>query len=154
MRKFIGPRIKKIRRLSNLPGFSKKKLVSEKSSDNPPILFHSIFGKLLKEKQKLRFNYGIREKQLKFLIKKTKKQEMRKRGAFLKLLEMRLDRLIFTLRFRKTISEARYLVSSKKISVNGVLITSPRFSCCKRDFICSKINRKFHFIGRANLIFC
>ena len=153
MRKFLGPRIKKIRRLLDLPGFSKKKLVPKKLEDRP-LVSRRMFGKLLKEKQKLRFNYGIREKQLKPLIKKTKKQEAQERGAFLKLLEMRLDRLVFSLRFRETIPEARHFINSKKISVNGIMINSPGFPCNKGDFICSDMEKKFHFINRRNLVFC
>ncbi len=74
----------------------------------------------LMEKQKVRFHYGVREKQLVNLIKKCKKDKKRAWVDTLIIsLESRLDNVVFRLNWAPSIAAARQMVSHGAISVNG-----------------------------------
>jgi small subunit ribosomal protein S4 len=79
----------------------------------------SNYGIQLKEKQKLRFMYGLNERQ----FKKTFVEASKLRGVlgedFLKLLESRLDNLVYRIGFAKTRRASRQLVNHGHITVNG-----------------------------------
>merc|ERR1712178_625003 len=72
----------------------------------------------LEEKQKLRFNYGLSEKQLMNYIKEAKRIKGATGNILLQLLEMRLDNVIFRLGLAPTIASARQVVGHKHITVN------------------------------------
>ena len=69
MSRYKGPRLKIIKRLGELPGLTSKKLVS-KNTDSKKKL--SQYGIRLETKQKLRYHYGVTEKQLIRYIKKAR----------------------------------------------------------------------------------
>ena len=74
----------------------------------------------LMEKQKVRFHYGIREKQLVNLIKKCKKDKKRSWVDSLVIsLESRIDNTVFRLNWAPSMAAARQMVSHGAISVNG-----------------------------------
>lgn len=141
MSRYRGPRLRIIRRLGKLPGLTTK--ISKKIS--PPGQHGSSFNKKLsqysirlKEKQKLRFHYGINERQLLNYMKKAKKQKGSSGRLLLTLLEMRLDNIVFRLGFAPTIVAAKQLVSHGHIVVNNKFVNIPSFSCQPKDVIKSK----------------
>ena len=77
------------------------------------------FGVQLREKQKLQFNYGLREKQLSRLVKEARKSDMAAGDKLAELLERRLDNVVFRAGFARTIPAARQLVAHGHIRVNG-----------------------------------
>jgi small subunit ribosomal protein S4 len=87
------------------------------------------------EKQKLRFNYGVTEKQLVSYYKEAKRRKGSTGTLLLELLEARLDCVIHRLGFAPTIPSARQLVNHGHILVNDKLINIPSFICQKNDII-------------------
>lgn len=97
------------------------------------------YGTQLIEKQKMRFTYGLSEKQFRrfFVIAKSNKDQ--KTGvALFQLLESRLDNLVFRMGFAKTRRQARQLVNHGHITVNGKKIDIPSYICKINDVISFK----------------
>lgn len=89
--------------------------------------YHSLseFGQQLKEKQKVRFTYGLREKQMELVFKKAAKNPGMTGSMMITLLESRLDNVVYRLGFAPSRSVARQLVSHGHILVNGRKNTAP-----------------------------
>lgn len=78
----------------------------------------------LREKQKLKFHYGLREEQLKRLVKNAQKTRSGKwMDQLVHDLELRVDNIVFRLGFAKSIAAARQLVRHGKVYVNGKKIS-------------------------------
>ena len=143
MSRYRGPRLKKIRRLGALPGLTRK---TPKSGSNQKKKFHS--GKKeqyrirLQEKQKLRFHYGLTERQLLRYVHIAGKAKRSTGQVLLQLLEMRLDNILFRLGMASTIPGARQLVNHRHILVNGRIVDIPSFRCKPRDIITTKDNQR------------
>ena len=145
MARYTGPRIRIIRRLGLLPGLTRKNV---KNRNNPPgqhgkpiftkktrSSLSDDYRERLYEKQKLRFNYGITEKQLVSYYKQAKSDRGSTGNILLQLLEARLDCVIHRLGFAPTIPSARQIVNHGHIFVNGKLVNIPSFICQKGDII-------------------
>lgn len=87
----------------------------------------SEFKKQLYEKQKLRFNYGVSEKQLRNLFTEAQASRDPAGKALLKLLESRLDNVVFRLGLAPTIPAARQLVVHGHIVVDGGRVDRPSY---------------------------
>ena len=138
MSRYRGPRLRIVRRIGKLPGLTNK--VSKKI--NPPGQHGSVYNKKLsqyniqlKEKQKLRFHYGITERQLLNYIKKARKRKGSSGRLLLTFLEMRLDNIIFRLGFAKTIMSAKQLINHGHVLINGKIVNIPSFSCQPKNAI-------------------
>jgi small subunit ribosomal protein S4 len=83
------------------------------------------FGIKLREKQKLRFNYGVSERQLRRLMLDARKSNDPTGEALLQLLERRLDNVVFRAGFAPTILAARQLVSHRHVRLNGRTVDIP-----------------------------
>nr|YP_010711415.1 ribosomal protein S4 [Corydalis turtschaninovii]YP_010711603.1 ribosomal protein S4 [Corydalis wandoensis]UGO88842.1 ribosomal protein S4 [Corydalis turtschaninovii]WDA91978.1 ribosomal protein S4 [Corydalis turtschaninovii]WDA92258.1 ribosomal protein S4 [Corydalis wandoensis] len=142
MSRYRGPRLKKIKRLGALPGLTRKvaKLPSDrqKRKDNKK----SEYGSRLEEKQKLRFHYGLAERQLLKYVRIAGKTKGSTGQVLLQLLEMRLDNIIFRLGMASTIPGARQLVNHRHILVNGCIVDIPSYRCKPRDLITTKDKQK------------
>lgn len=90
---------------------------------------HSVseYGLQLHEKQKLRFLYGLSERQFKNLFEKAGKMPGVVGENFLFLLESRLDNLVYRIGFAKTRRQARQLVSHGHVIVNGKRVDIPSY---------------------------
>ena len=95
----------------------------------------SDYGNQLREKQKLRRMYGIMEKQFRNYYKKASKLKGSTGENLLKLLEGRLDNMVYRMGFAVTRAEARQLVSHKSIMVNGRVINIPSYQVNASDEI-------------------
>ena len=95
----------------------------------------SEYKKQLMEKQKLRFMYGITEKQLRNYYKKAASSEEATGQALLKLLERRLDNVIYKGGLSKTRGQARQLVSHGLITLNGRRVNIPSIQVREGDKI-------------------
>lgn len=87
----------------------------------------SEYGLQLNEKQKLRYMYGMNEKQFARLFERAGKMEGVHGENFLTLLECRLDNLVYRIGFARTRRAARQLVSHGHVTVNGKKVDIPSY---------------------------
>jgi small subunit ribosomal protein S4 len=95
----------------------------------------SDYGVQLREKQKVRRIYGILEKQFRGYYKEAARQKGASGENLLKLLESRLDNVVYRMGFGSTRAESRQLVSHKAISVNGKTVNIASFQVAAGDVI-------------------
>ena len=95
----------------------------------------SDYGVQLREKQKVRRIYGVMEKQFRNYYKLAARKKGITGNNLLKILESRLDNVVYRLGFGSTRSEARQLVSHKAIEVNGVIVNIPSYQLVSGDAI-------------------
>ena len=93
------------------------------------------YGIQLREKQKLRRIYGVLERQFRNYYKKAAKERGSTGENLLRLLESRLDNLVYRSGFGSTRAECRQLVSHKAIMVNGVVVNIPSYQVKPSDKI-------------------
>ena len=85
----------------------------------------SDFAVRLREKQRLRAQYGIREAQLRKTFNDAKRQEGLTGENLVELLEMRLDALVLRCGFARTMAQARQMVVHRHILVDGLRVDRP-----------------------------
>lgn len=95
----------------------------------------SEYGMQLQEKQKLRLMYGVNEKQFRNLFKRAGKMKGVHGENFMKLLESRLDNLVYRLGLARTRAQARQLVVHGHILVNGKKVDRPSYQVKPGDVI-------------------
>jgi len=98
----------------------------------------SDYGRQLKEKQKVRFMYGLSERQLRKTFDEAGKMKGIHGTNFLRLLESRLDNLAFRAGFAATRRGARQLVNHGHVTVNGKKVDIPSYRCKPGDVISLK----------------
>ena len=111
------------------PNANKRKKVSE-------------YGLQLKEKQKLRFIYGVLEKQFRHYFDIAQKMEGQAGTNLLTILESRLDSVVFRMGLSMTRREARQLVVHGHFEVNGKRVDIPSYRIKEGDVISLKENSK------------
>ena len=111
----------------------------------------SEYGIQLQEKQKIRFMYGLNEKQFRRLFDRASKLKGVHGENFLKLLESRLDNLVYRIGLSTTRRGARQLVNHGHILVNGSKVDIPSYSCKPGDVISVKENSLEHPAIKASL---
>lgn len=104
----------------------------------------SDYGTQLQEKQKVRFMYGINEKQFRKIFDDAGKLKGVHGENLLRLLESRLDNLVYRLGFASTRKGARQLVNHGHITVNGIKVNIPSYRCKPGDVIAIKEQSKTH----------
>ena len=110
----------------------------------------SEYGVQLQEKQKVRFTYGMSEKQFRKLFDLSKKLKGIHGENFLKLLESRLDNLVYRLGLAATRRQARQLVNHGHITVNGQKVDIPSYLAKPKSIIGVKeASRKLNIIQDA-----
>ena len=140
MSRYNGPRVKRMRALGvDLPGLSRK---TKERRPHPPGEHgdkrrrkDSDYGRRLKEKQKLRYNYGIGERQLRRLVSKAKSSKAETGKKIIELIERRLDNAVFRAGYARTIPAARQLVSHGHFCVNGRKTDIPSYTVREGDVI-------------------
>ena len=148
MARYTGPVYKKSRRL----GFSilenGKELAKrpyapgQHGTDRRKKL--SEYGVQLQEKQKVRLIYGLNEKQFRKVFDRAVKMHGVAGENLLKLLESRIDNLVYRMGLAKTRRGARQLVNHGHITVNGVKVDIPSYTCKPGDVIAVKENSLDH----------
>jgi small subunit ribosomal protein S4 len=148
MSRFVGPRLKVMRALGiDLPGLSRKSI---ESRPTPPGQHgnkasrkrKSDFGVKLNEKQKIRFNYGLTETQMRRLILDARKGKEPTGERLLQLLERRLDNVVFRAGFAPTVVAARQLVNHGHVEVNGRRADIPSMRLNTGDSLTLKLKSK------------
>ncbi|MGB8693150.1 MAG: 30S ribosomal protein S4 [Steroidobacteraceae bacterium] len=95
----------------------------------------SDYGMQLREKQKLRRMYGVLERQFRGYYKLAARRTGATGETLLKLLESRLDNVVYRMGFAATRAEARQLVSHKAIEVNGHIVSIASYQCNAGDVV-------------------
>ena len=141
MAKYTGPVMKKCRALGINPadlGISRKSTKQVKYRRKK----QSDYAMQLKEKQKVKFVYGVLEKQFKGYYEKASKMRGVTGENMLILLERRLDNVVYRLGLGKTRAMARQLVNHGHITVNGKRVDIPSYLVEAGDVIAVKENKK------------
>ena len=111
----------------------------------------SNYGVQLQEKQKIRFMYGLNEKQFKKVFEKAGKMKGVHGENLLVLLESRLDNLAYRLGLATTRKGARQLVNHGHVTVNGKKVDIPSYTCKPGDVIAVKESDKELKVIKASL---
>jgi small subunit ribosomal protein S4 len=157
MSRYIGPKIRIIRRLGELPGLTKKTTARKygPGQHGPSKLTKKItlsdYSLRLQEKQKLRYNYGISETQLYKYFKEAQRLKGLTGTLILQLLEMRLENIVYRLGFASTIASARQFVTHSHVNVNGKSVNIPSFQCKPNDLISIKPRLNSKLLAKKNL---
>jgi small subunit ribosomal protein S4 len=154
MARYRGPRLKIVRRFGQqLPGLTRK---SAENRPYPPGQ-HGMGRKpkpsdyriRLEEKQKLRNNYGLSERQLRTYFRHAAALKGDTGGNLLSLLESRLDNVVFRAGFAPTIPAARQLVTHGHLRVNGRKVDIPSYRVKEGDAISLRDKSKNNEILKA-----
>ena len=157
MSRYVGPRLRILRRIGKLRGFTRKKPfrrvvrgrgrfegkvippgqhgLTKLFKTRPFDSSESDYLIRLKVKQRLRYNYGITEKQLIKYVRKAKRSKESTGQVLLQLLEMRLDNIVFRLNMAPTIVAARQIINHGHIRVNNKKVNIPSYMCKPKDVI-------------------
>ncbi len=140
MARYIGPKSKIARKFGD-PIYGPDKYLEKK---NYPPGQHgqmkkrkkqSEYGTQLQEKQKAKYTYGIQERQFRNIFKKATRRKGITGENLLKLIEARLDNVVFRLGIAPTRAAARQLVSHRHITVNGEIVNIPSYSLREGDVV-------------------
>ena len=146
MARYTGPSYKKARRVGFSISETGKELArrpygpGQHGQDRKGKL--SDYGTQLKEKQKVRFMYGVNERQFKKTFKEASKMSGIHGTNFLRLLESRLDNLVYRIGFASTRRGARQLVNHGHVTVNGKKVDIPSYRVKPGDVISLKEDHK------------
>lgn len=155
MARYTGPRVRLSRRF-NTPLFGSSKYLDRKPY--PPGQHGQSrrrkatdYALALAEKQKMRFYYGLMEKQFRGVYEKA----IRRRGVtgeiMLQVLETRLDSVVFNIGFGYTRSQARQMVTHGHILVNGKRARTPSIALSEGDVVEIKSVEKSRHLADKNL---
>ena len=109
----------------------------------------SEYGKQLVEKQKLEQMYGVNERQFRRLFMIARASDEVTGIAFFRILESRLDNLVYRMGFARTRRAARQLVNHGHITVNGKKVDIPSYLCSVGDKIAIKEGEKLEVVNLA-----
>jgi small subunit ribosomal protein S4 len=136
--KMMGPRFKLSRRLGlNVYGHPKAMNRAKKGTSRADKKLTN-YGQQLLEKQRLRAYYGVMEKQFVKYVRMAKKSQDQTGHALVKILERRLDNLVYRMGFASSIRQARQMVVHGHILVNGEKVDIPSYLCEVGDTISLK----------------
>lgn len=153
MARYLGPKVKLSRRvgvpIADIPKHTAKRQLT------PPGV-HGYRGKRLKdygvrkdEKQKLRYHYGVMEKQFRRYVDESARRKGNSGEVLLQLLEQRLDNVVRRSGFVRTIWAARQMVVHGHVLVNGQKVNRPSFAVSPGDAITLKAG--IHKLARENM---
>ena len=134
MAKNTQPVLKRCKTLGLSPavlGYSKSTKRQPKQSRRK----QSEYGMQLNEKQKVKFIYGVLEKQFHAYYEKAERKQGITGEILLQELERRLDNVVFRMGFANTRREARQLVNHAHFTVNGKRVNIPSYLCKAGDVI-------------------
>lgn len=112
----------------------------------------SEYGLQLREKQKVKFIYGVLEKQFRGYYKKAKSMPGVTGENLMSLLELRLDNVVFRLGFARTRKEARQIVTHGHITVNGQRVDIPSYRVRPGDLVAVRAKSKELLVIKSALV--
>ena len=155
MARYTGPRVRISRRFG-IPIFGPSKYL-ERRNYGPGVhgpksrRKHTDYGLGLIEKQKLRYYYGLMERQFRGVYEKALKRRGITGEQMLQILETRLDNVVFHLGFANTRAAARQMVSHGHVTVNGRKVDVPSFGLKVNDAVVVKNSNVSRQLATKNL---
>ncbi len=155
MARYTGPRVRISRRFG-LPIFGPTKYL-ERRNYGPGVhgpksrRKHTDYGLGLIEKQKLRYYYGLLERQFRGVYERALKRRGVTGEQMLQILETRLDNVVYHLGFANTRAAARQLVSHGHVRVNGRKVNIPSFALRVNDIVDIKDSSVSRQLATKNL---
>jgi small subunit ribosomal protein S4 len=155
MARYTGPRVRISRRFG-LPIFGPSKYL-ERRNYGPGVhgpksrRKHTDYGLGLIEKQKLRYYYGLMERQFRGVYEKALKRRGVTGEQMLQILETRLDNVVFHLGLATTRAAARQMVAHGHITVNGRKVNVPSYALRVNDAVSVKANNVSRQLATKNL---
>lgn len=144
--RYTGPKVKKARRFGMAFTAKDAKILQKRGF--PPGQHGqnrarvSEYGTQLREKQKMKINYGIQERQFRSYFEKSLKQSGVTGENLLRFLERRLDNVVYRLGFADSRAQARQLVSHGFFEVNGKKADIPSYLLKVGDVVKIKDNKR------------
>ncbi len=140
MARYRGPRGKVCRRLDyaafESPKFSNIKKNYPPGEHGPTRRQRlSEYGIQMREKQRIKYTYGVLERQFRNYFKRADRQEGKTGDNLMKMLESRLDNVVFRLGFAPTRRAARQIISHKHVLVNDASVNIPSYQVKSGDVI-------------------
>jgi len=155
MARYTGPRVRISRRFGT-PIFGPTKYL-ERRNYGPGVhgpksrRKHTDYGLGLIEKQKLRYFYGLMERQFRGVYERALKRRGVTGEQMLQILETRLDNVVYHLGFAHTRAAARQFVSHGHVKVNGRKVNVPSFALKVNDVVESKDSSVSRQLATKNL---
>src|SRR5579862_3365790 len=155
MARYTGPRVRISRRFG-VPIFGPSKYL-ERRNYGPGVhgpksrRKHTDYGLGLIEKQKLRYYYGLLERQFRGVYERALKRRGVTGEQMLQILETRLDNVVYHLGFANTRAAARQMVSHGHVMVNGRKVNVPSFSLKVNNVVEVKNNNVSRQLATKNL---
>src|SRR5213594_3980034 len=155
MARYTGPRVRISRRFG-VPIFGSSKYL-ERRAYGPGVhgpksrRKHTDYGLGLIEKQKLRYYYGMLERQFRGVYERALKRRGVTGEQMLQILETRLDNVVYHLGFANTRASARQMVSHGHVRVNGRKVNIPSFALKVNDVIQAKDSNVSRQLANKNL---
>lgn len=125
----LGPKCAAVRR-NYPPGVHGQKKKSRRAK--------SEYSQLLREKQKVRFSYGLDDKDVERYSKKAVKHSGLFEEEFIRMIESRLDNIVWRFGFADSRRAARVIVSHGHMTVNGKIVNIPSYQVKKGDMVAIK----------------
>ena len=153
MSRYRGPRLRIVRRLGELPGLTRKsaRRAYPPGQHGQNRKKRSEYAIRLEEKQKLRMNYGLTEKQMLRYVRKARRVSGSTGQVLLQLLEMRLDNTVFRMGMAPTIPAARQLVNHGHVTVNGKPVNIASYQCRPGEEVAVRNREASKKLVEANL---
>ncbi len=155
MARYTGPRVRISRRFG-IPIFGPTKYL-ERRSYGPGVhgpksrRKHTDYGLGLIEKQKLKYYYGLLERQFRGVYEKALKRRGVTGEQMLQILETRLDNVVYHLGFANTRAAARQMVAHGHVLVNGRKVNIPSFALKVNNVVEVKHNNVSRQLATKNL---
>ncbi len=155
MARYTGPRVRISRRFGT-PIFGPTKYL-ERRSYGPGVhgpksrRKHTDFGLGLIEKQKLKYYYGLLERQFRGVYEKALKRRGVTGEQMLQILETRLDNVVYHLGFANTRAAARQMVAHGHVLVNGRKVNIPSFALKVNNVVEVKHNNVSRQLATKNM---
>ena len=156
MGRYTGPKARINRRLGSQIFESAGAIRAHDRRDHPPgmrtrVRRPSNYGLALMEKQKIKYYYGLGEKQLRIYFDKAGRQKGNTGENLMLLCERRLDNVVRRAGFTKTRPQARQGIVHGHFQVNGVKTSSPSFRVRAGDVITIRPRTNLQTIYRTNM---
>ena len=153
MSRYRGPRLRIVRRLGDLPGLTRKspRRAYPPGQHGQARKKRSEYAIRLEEKQTLRFNYGLTERQLLRYVRRARRATGSTGQVLLQLLEMRLDNTVFRMGMAPTIPAARQLVNHGHVTVNGRMVNIASYQCRPGEVVAARDNDRSREMVQKNL---
>ncbi len=139
MARYLGPKVKLSRRvgvpIADIPKHTAKRQLTPPGMHGYRGRRLRDYGIRLNEKQKLRYHYGVLEKQFRRYVHEAARRKGNTGEVLLQLLERRLDNVVRRAGFTRTVWAARQMVGHGHVEVNGQKVDRPSFSVKPGDHV-------------------